>query len=165
MARRGEALCSEKEAGQDPEGRRESEETSRQSLDKDTKERPAATIPERIRFLESITGERLSYSTIRRSSKRLGWSRKKERGCRRTGRVAEGSLEGDARPTDRSAATRVRRRDGSPYFAFSNLCLFTEGTEGVLLGFAQTWAEHDTAFVHERGGYGSFSGGGRCDQP
>jgi transposase len=41
------------------------------------KERPAATIAQRIGFLQSITGERLSYSTIRRLLKRMGWSRKK----------------------------------------------------------------------------------------
>ena len=41
--------------------------------------------------------------------------------------MAEDSLEGDARPTDRAAATRVRRRDESPCFAFSDLCLFTGG--------------------------------------
>jgi transposase len=41
------------------------------------KERPAATIAQRISFLEGITGERLSYSTIWRLLKRLGWSRKK----------------------------------------------------------------------------------------
>jgi hypothetical protein len=40
-----------------------------------TKERPAAIIAERIRFLEGITEERLSYSTIWRLLKRLGWSR------------------------------------------------------------------------------------------
>jgi transposase len=46
-------------------------------LNEDMKERPAATIAQRISFLESIIGERLSYSTIWRLLKRLGWSRKK----------------------------------------------------------------------------------------
>jgi hypothetical protein len=58
--------------------------------------------------------------------------------------VAQSRLEGDARPTHRSGAVRIRRRDGSPYFAFFDLCLFTEGTEGVLLGSAQPWAANTT---------------------
>jgi hypothetical protein len=57
--------------------------------------------------------------------------------------VAEGRLEGDPRPTDRSGAAHFRRRDGSQYLAFSDLCLCTEGTEGILLGSAQPRAEHD----------------------
>ena len=53
------------------------DEKVKKLLNQDMKERPAATIAERISFLESITGERLSYSTIWRLLKRLGWSRKK----------------------------------------------------------------------------------------
>jgi transposase len=39
--------------------------------------------------------------------------------------VAQSRLEGDARPTHRSAAACVRRRDGSQHFAFFDLCLYS----------------------------------------
>jgi transposase len=45
-------------------------------LEKDVEERPAATISQRHRFLEHITGTTLSDSTVRRLMKRLGFSRK-----------------------------------------------------------------------------------------
>ena len=53
------------------------EKTERLS-NEDMKVRPAA----RLRFLEMITGKRLSYSTVWRVLKRLGWSRKKDRWAR-----------------------------------------------------------------------------------
>lgn len=46
-------------------------------LEEDVKEHPAATVAERRRFLELVTGMSLSDSTIRRHLKRLGFSRKK----------------------------------------------------------------------------------------
>ncbi len=58
------------------------DEKTERLLNEDMKERPAATITERLRFLEMITGKRLSYSTVWRVLKRLGWSRKKDRWAR-----------------------------------------------------------------------------------
>jgi transposase len=48
-------------------------------LEEDIKERPAATVEQRRRFLEHLTGKTLSNSTVRRPLKRLGFSRKKGR--------------------------------------------------------------------------------------
>src|SRR3712207_4765576 len=45
-------------------------------LKEDVKERPAATIGRRRRFLEHVTGTQLSDSTVRRLMKRLGFSQK-----------------------------------------------------------------------------------------
>ncbi len=45
-------------------------------LEEDVKERPAATVPERRRFLEHTTGKALSNSTVKRLLKRLGFSQK-----------------------------------------------------------------------------------------
>jgi transposase len=73
MARQGNSLAPKKRPGR----AQKVDEKAKKLLTADMKERPAATITERIRFLESITGERLSYSTIWRLFKRLGWSRKK----------------------------------------------------------------------------------------
>jgi transposase len=73
MARQGNSLAPKKRPGRTPKV----DEMVKKLLDQDMKERPAATIAERIGFLENITGERLSYSTIWRLLKRLGWSRKK----------------------------------------------------------------------------------------
>ncbi len=57
-------------------------EKTERLLNEDVGERPAATINERLRFLEMTTGKRLSYSTVRRALKRLGRSRKKDRWAR-----------------------------------------------------------------------------------
>jgi transposase len=73
MARQGNSLAPKKRPGRTPKV----DEKAKTLLNEHMKERPAATIAERIGFLQSITGERLSYSTIRRLLKRLGWSRKK----------------------------------------------------------------------------------------
>ena len=45
-------------------------------LEQDVEERPSATISQRRRFLEHITGTTLSDSTLRRLMKRLGFSQK-----------------------------------------------------------------------------------------
>jgi transposase len=54
-------------------------EEGRLLLDRDVEERPAATIAQRRRFLEHITGTTLSDSTVRRLMKRLGYSQKNGR--------------------------------------------------------------------------------------
>ena len=139
MASSGESLAPKKRPGRAPKA----DESTKRLLNEDMKERPAATIAQRIRFLQSVTGKRLSYSTVRRLLKRLGWSRKKIGGCEREGRVAEGGLAGDARCTDRPRAVGVRRRDGNQYFAFSHLCLGAKRPESLLLGSSQPRQEHD----------------------
>jgi transposase len=48
-------------------------------LKEDVKERPAATISQRRRFLEHITATTLSDSTVRRLMKRLGFTQKNGR--------------------------------------------------------------------------------------
>ena len=73
MAYQGNSLTPKRRPGRTPKA----DEKVKKLLNEHMKERPAAPITERIRFLQSITGERLSYSTIRRLLKRLGWSRKK----------------------------------------------------------------------------------------
>jgi transposase len=45
-------------------------------LKEDVKERPGATIGQRRRFLEHVTGKDLSDSTVRRLMKRMGFSQK-----------------------------------------------------------------------------------------
>ncbi len=45
-------------------------------LKEDVKEHPAATIGQRRRFLEHITGTDMSNSTVRRLMKRMGFSQK-----------------------------------------------------------------------------------------
>src|SRR5215207_5081394 len=45
-------------------------------LEEDVKERPAATVTQRRRFLEHVSGRTLSDSTVRRLMKRLGFTQK-----------------------------------------------------------------------------------------
>jgi transposase len=58
---------------------RKADEKARLLLEKDVEERPSAAIGQRRRFLEHVTGTTLSYSTVRRLMKRLGFSQKNGR--------------------------------------------------------------------------------------
>lgn len=80
MASTGGSLTPKKRPGRTPKV----DEKTKRLLNEDMKERPAATIAQRVRFLEVIAGKRLSYSTLWRALKRLGWSRKKDRWMHRS---------------------------------------------------------------------------------
>lgn len=73
MAQEGWSLAPRKGSGRPPK----IDETAEKLLEEDVKERPAATVSDRRRFLERLMGEPLSDSTVRRLLKRLGFSRKK----------------------------------------------------------------------------------------
>jgi transposase len=72
IAQRGVPLAPRKGGGRPPK----IDQTAEKLLKEDVKERPAATVSERRRFLEHVTGKALSNSTIKRLLKRLGFSRK-----------------------------------------------------------------------------------------
>ena len=74
MAQEGWSLAPRKGSGRPPK----IDETAEKLLEEDVKERPAATVSDRRRFLERLMGKPLSDSTVRRLLKRLGFSRKKE---------------------------------------------------------------------------------------
>jgi transposase len=80
-ARRGEPLTPKKSPGRP----HKADEKARALLEEDLKERPAATISQRRRFLEHITGTTLSDSTVRRSMKRMGFTQKNGVWGRRNG--------------------------------------------------------------------------------
>ncbi len=80
IASSGESLAPKRRPGRTPKV----DEITKGLLNEDMKERPAATITQRIRFLEVVAGKRLSYSTVWRVLKRLGWSRKKDRWVHRS---------------------------------------------------------------------------------
>ena len=48
-------------------------------LEEDLEERPAATLRQRREFLRRVRGVSVSESTVSRTLRRLGWSRKKDR--------------------------------------------------------------------------------------
>src|SRR5437763_1928626 len=62
LARRGGSLAPGKGSGRPPK----IDENAKKLLEKDVEERPAATLSQRRRFLEHITGESLSDSTVGR---------------------------------------------------------------------------------------------------
>jgi transposase len=72
IAREGGSLEPRKSPGRPPKA----DQKARVLLEKDVEERPAATISQRRRFLEHISGTTLSDSTVRRLMKRLGFSQK-----------------------------------------------------------------------------------------
>jgi len=74
MDRNGSSLAPRKPPGRPPK----SNDTTRRLLEADLADRPAATAAERRRYLECMTGESMSDSTVRRLVRRLGHSRKKD---------------------------------------------------------------------------------------
>jgi transposase len=70
MVRQGNFLAPMKGHGRTPKV----DEKAKKLLNEDMKERPAATIAGRIRFLQSITAKRPSYSAVWRLLKHLGWT-------------------------------------------------------------------------------------------
>jgi transposase len=71
-ARQGGSLKPRKSTGRP----RKVDEKAQVLLERDVEERPSATIGQRRRFLEHVTGRELSYSTVRRLMKRLGFTQK-----------------------------------------------------------------------------------------
>jgi transposase len=72
ISNRGDSLTPRKGGGRPPK----TNQTTKKLLEEDVKERPAATISERRRFLERTGGKSLSDSTVRRLLKRMGFSQK-----------------------------------------------------------------------------------------
>src|SRR5215207_4042751 len=72
LAEQAVSLAPRKGGGRPPK----IDQTAQKLLEEDVKERPAATVSERRRFLEHTTGKALSASTVKRLLKRLGFSRK-----------------------------------------------------------------------------------------
>ena len=105
MAREGGSLTPKRRSGRTPKIGK----YAKKLLEADMRERPAATIADRRRFLERITGIHLSESTVWRALKRLGWSRKKERACNGKGRMAKSRLAGEGCREARREAVGVRR--------------------------------------------------------
>ncbi len=73
IAGRGGSLAPKKGSGRPSK----LDEAAGKLLEEDIKERPAATVSQRRRFLEHLTAKTISASTVRRLLKRLGFSRKK----------------------------------------------------------------------------------------
>src|SRR3954466_7196335 len=72
IASRGEPLEPKRGGGRPPKV----DQSTEKLLEEDGHKRPAATVFERRRFLERLSGKSLSDSTIRRVLKRLGFSQK-----------------------------------------------------------------------------------------
>ena len=105
IADRGASLAPRKGGGRPLKA----DETTRSLLEEDVKERPAATVSERRRFLEYAAGKALSDSTVGRLQKSIGFSQKTECGGGRTRRVVKSPLEGDGLRELRPGAVCLRR--------------------------------------------------------
>ena len=88
LVEEGRPLAPKKRPGSKPK----MDESATKLLEADAEKRPAATLSERREFLEKAAGVRVSGSTVSRTLRRLGWSRKKIGGCERERRVLEGGL-------------------------------------------------------------------------
>jgi transposase len=74
-AERGEGLAPRKSPGK----RRKVDPTAQRLLELDLKERPSATLWQRRKLLASVAGVEVSDSTVSRTLRRMGFSRKKDR--------------------------------------------------------------------------------------
>ena len=79
-AERGEGLAPRKSPG----NRRKVDRTAQKLLERDLKERPMATLPQRRELLARVAGVEVSDSTLSRTLRRMGFSRKKDRWERRS---------------------------------------------------------------------------------
>jgi transposase len=77
-AREGRSLAPKRRPGSKPK----LDEGARKLLEADLGERPATTLPQRREFLRRTCGVLVSDSTVSRTLKRLGWTRKKDRSAR-----------------------------------------------------------------------------------
>jgi transposase len=100
IAERGESLEPRKGGGRRPP---KADETIQRLLEEDVHERPAATIADRSRFLQSMTGKSLSVSTLKRLLKRMSFSQKTD--CGGAGPRRERGLAARCPAT----AARIRR--------------------------------------------------------
>jgi transposase len=74
-AKAGRSLAPKKRPGSNPK----LDEAARKLLEADLRELPAATLSERREFLRRARGVSVSDSTVSRTLRRMGWSRKKGR--------------------------------------------------------------------------------------
>ena len=131
MEREGGSLAPKKPPGRPPKGT----DATRRLLEADLAERQAASAPERRRYLERMTGESMSDSTLRRLVRRLGHSRKKIR-ARLRARGSSSRAPWPVMVCGELCAKRLVFVDemGSNTLPSRALGLFSEGRAGVLLG-------------------------------
>jgi transposase len=79
-AERGEELAPRKPSGKG----RKVDGIAERLLERDLNERPTATLPERRELLARVAGVEVSDSTVSRTLRRMGFSRKKDRWERRS---------------------------------------------------------------------------------
>src|SRR3712207_9250839 len=79
---RSRSLTPKKRPGSKPK----MDQRARRLLEADLEERPATTLSERREYLRGVAGLSVSESTVSRMVRRLGWSRKKDRWERVSGR-------------------------------------------------------------------------------
>ena len=76
--REGRSLTPKKRPGSEPK----LDDGARKLLETNLEERPEATLPQRREFLRQVCGVSVSDSTVSRTLRRMGWTRKKERWAR-----------------------------------------------------------------------------------
>ena len=76
--REGRSLAPKKRPGSEPT----LDEGARKLLEANLEEHPEATLPQRREFLRRMCRVSLSDSTVSRTLRRMGWTRKKERWAR-----------------------------------------------------------------------------------
>ena len=134
------------------------DQTTEKLLEEDVHERPAATVSERRRFLERLTGKSLSDSTLRRVLERLGFSQKTEVRTLWNGTSTQGAAWRVmvAHKTEPKRLVFVDEMGTNASLSPSRA--WGRGVESghALCGAPQPRQKHHSAFEHERGGDGSL---------
>jgi transposase len=76
--REGRSLAPKKRPGSEPK----LDDGARKLLEANLEEHPEATLPQRREFLRQVLGVSVSDSTVSRTLRRMGWTRKKDRWAR-----------------------------------------------------------------------------------
>ena len=114
-AKAGRSLAPKKRPGSNPK----LDEAARKLLEADLRELPAATLSERREFLRRARGVSVSDSTVSRTLRRMGWSRKKVGGSLRARRVLEGALACPLGREPRRGSVGIRGRHGRQHLSLA----------------------------------------------
>ncbi|WP_156787741.1 hypothetical protein [Rubrobacter xylanophilus] len=103
--REGRSLTPGKAPGKKPK----LDEKARKLLETDVEERPFAKLSQRQEYLKKACGVSASESMLSRAIRAMGFSRKKDAGCERAGRVREGGFPDDGSLSGRAGAPGLLR--------------------------------------------------------
>jgi transposase len=139
-AKAGRSLAPKKRPGSNSK----LDEAARKLLEADLRELPAATLSERREFLRRARGVSVSDSTVSRTLRCMGWSRKKVGGSLRARRVLEGALACPLGREPRRGSVGMRGRDGRRHLSLAAVYAWSRRGERARLEVPRNWGANVT---------------------